>query len=169
MNIPDKCCLDVSVWVWYFLFSVQFNSIQGLSFAAALLCWIAKQGKKCGAKIWFNNQPFNPLTLPSRNLAYHLSTFCSVRTELMLTPSSFWLVMVCNIGLPWSSTFNISTLNKYSTLIWYLTLMLLISSLAASSWNAEKYLIEARMFNRGLFTGNESLFGITGCCQHRRG
>ena len=108
MNIPDVCCLDVSGWVWYFLFLVQFNSIQGLSFAA-LLCWIAKQGKKCGAKIWFNNQPFNPLTLPSRNLAYHLSTFCSVRTELMWTPHppfDWW--WSCNIVLPWSSTFNIS-------------------------------------------------------------
>ena len=32
-----------------------------------------------------------------------------------------------------------------------------------------QYLIEARMFNRGLFTGNESLFWITGSCQHSQG
>ena len=150
--------------VWYFLFLVQFNSIQaGLSFAA-LLCWIAKQGKKCGAKIWFNNQPFNPLTLPSRNLAYHLSTFCSVRTELMWTPSSLWLVMNPSFWIEAS----IKTHCFKSYLITNL-IIIITSSLAARSQNAEKYLIEARMFNRGLFTGNESLFWITGSCQHSRG
>ena len=110
MNIPDGCCLDVSARGWCVIFPI-FGAVQfhpGLLSFAALLCWIAKQGKKCGAKIWFNNQPFNPLTLPSRNLAYHLSTFCSVRTELMWTPSSLWLVMVRDFWLPRSSTFNIT-------------------------------------------------------------
>ena len=84
----DICIVCVCV-IFPIFGTIQF---QGLSFAA-LLCWTAKLGKKFGAKIWFNNQPFNPLTLPSRNLAYHLSTFCSVdwiNADFILPGDGLW-------------------------------------------------------------------------------